>query len=129
MNGSSEKANKNFITKALAFLQNAHLPKSLWGEAIKTVYYLKNRSPSSALSGYTPYEKARNEKPNISHFRIFNSLAYTHVLKEKRTKLMSHTNLGVFVGYTDTARLVRIYNPISRTVKEYRDVVINKTKR
>src|SRR5450755_1321855 len=129
MNGSSEKANKDLMTKALALLQDAHLPKSLWGEAIKTVCYLKNRSPSSALGGYTPYEKARNEKPDVSHFRVFGSLAYTHVPKEKRTKLMSHTNLGVFVGYTDTTRLVRIYNPASRTVKEYRDVVIDETKR
>jgi hypothetical protein len=54
---------------------------------------------------------------------------YTHIPKEKRLKHESHTNLSIFVGYTDTERLVKIYDPHKRTVKSYKDVVINETLR
>jgi hypothetical protein len=57
------------------------------------------------------------------------SLAYYHVPKDKRTKLMTHTNLGTFVGYTDTKRVVKVYDPKKKVIKEYRDVIIDETRR
>jgi hypothetical protein len=54
---------------------------------------------------------------------------YTHIPKEKRLKHESHINLGIFVGYTDTDRLIKVYDPLKRTIKSYRDVVIDETLR
>ena len=68
-------------------------------------------------------------KPDVSHLRIIESLVYTHIPKEKRLKHESHTNLGIFVGYTDTDRLIKVYDPLKRTIKSYRNVVIDETLR
>jgi hypothetical protein len=43
--------------------------------------------------------------------------------------LVSHTNLGVLVGYTDTDRMITVYNPTKHTLKAFRDVVIDEDKR
>jgi hypothetical protein len=91
--------------------------------------YLRNRSPNASLGDKTPYEAFYNAKPDVSYLRIIRSLVYTHIPKKKRLKHESHTNLSIFVGYTNTNRLVKVYDPYKRTVKSYRDVVIDETLR
>jgi hypothetical protein len=108
-----------------AILHDSGLKKLLWGLCIKTTSYLRNRSPNASLDGKTPYETLYNVKSDVSHLRIIGSLVYTYNFKEKRLKHESHTNLNIFVGYTDTERLVKVYDSHKRIVKSYRDVVIN----
>jgi hypothetical protein len=91
--------------------------------------YLRNKSLNASLGGKISYEAFYNAKPDVSHLRIIRSLVYTHIPKEKRLKHESHTNLSIFVGYTDTDRLIRAYDPFKRTIKSYRDVVIDETLR
>src|SRR6266498_1753533 len=98
---------------------DAILPKFLWGECFKTARYFKNRSPITALDGQTPFEVVEGKKSDISHLRTIGSLIYVYISKEKRTKLMSYTNLGIFMGYTDTLRMVRIYNLVTRKVTQH----------
>ena len=49
------------------------LSKSLWGEILKTVAYLKNCSLSQ--KGVTLYERANEEKPDLKHLHIIASWA------------------------------------------------------
>jgi hypothetical protein len=49
--------------------------------------------------------------------------------KKKRLKYESHINLGIFVGYIDIDRFIKIYDSLKRTIKFYRDVVIDETLR
>ena len=91
--------------------------------------YLKNRSPTTALDGQTPFKAAEGKKPDVNHLQTIGSLVYVYIPKEKRTKLISYTNLGIFVGYTDTLCMIRIYNPVIRKITQYRDVIIDKTRR
>jgi len=42
---------------------------------------------------------------------------------------MLYTNLGIFVGYTDILRIVRIYNPVTRKITQHRDMIIDETRR
>ena len=91
--------------------------------------YLRNRFPNASLDGKIPYEALYNIKPDVGYLRIIGSLVYTHVFKKKRLKHESHINLNIFVGYTDTERLVKVYDLYKRTVKSYRDVVIDETLR
>jgi hypothetical protein len=91
--------------------------------------YLRNRSLNTSLDGKTPYEALYSVKPDVSHLRIIGSLVYTHISKEKRLKHESHTNLGIFVGYTNIDRLIKVYDPLKRTIKSYKDVVIDETLR
>lgn len=53
------------------------LPSKLWGEAILTVTYLKNRSPTKALASHgTLYEAWYHHKPDLSHLWPFSYVAY-----------------------------------------------------
>ena len=60
--------------------------KILGGEAINTAIYLQNRLPTKS-SDVTPYERWMDEKPNLSHLRIFGCKAYAYVNKTNRGKL------------------------------------------
>jgi hypothetical protein len=102
---------------------------TLWGLCMEAANYLRNKSPNASLDGKTPYEALYSVKPDVSHLRIIGSLVYTYISKEKRLKHESHTNLSIFVGYTDIDRFIKIYDPLKRTIKFYRDVVIDETLR
>ena len=87
--------------------------------------YLRNKSPNASLDGKTPYETLYSVKPDVNHLRIIKSLVYTHISKKKRLKHESHINLSIFVGYTDINRFIKVYDPLKRTIKSYKDVVID----
>jgi hypothetical protein len=125
INGSAKKIGNDIIRKGFAILHDSGLKKSLWGLCIKTASYLRNKSPNASLDSKIPYETLYNVKPDVSHLRIIGSLVYTYIPKKKRLKHESHINLSIFVGYTDTERLVKVYDPHKRTVKSYKDVVID----
>jgi hypothetical protein len=129
MNGGAEKVGDDIIKRGFAIFYNAGLSIILWNLCIKAANYLRNRSLNASLDGMTPYETLYNVKPDVNYLRIIRSLVYTHILKKKRLKHESHINLGIFVDYTDTNRLVKIYGPFKRTIKSYRNVVIDETLR
>jgi hypothetical protein len=96
---------------------------------MEAINYLRNRSLIASLDGKISYEALYSVKPDVSYLRIIRSLVYTHIFKKKRLKHESHTNLNIFVGYTDTNRLIKVYDPLKRTIKSYKDVVIDETLR
>lgn len=63
------------------------MPKEFWAEAVACAVYLSNLLPSRSVWGKTPQEAWSGRKPNISHLRVFGSIAYVHVPNEKRNKL------------------------------------------
>ena len=48
-----------------------------------TNVYLRNRSPTASLDGITPYEAWFGFNPRVKHLRVFGSVCYAFVLKEK----------------------------------------------
>jgi hypothetical protein len=96
---------------------------------METANYLRNKSLNASLDGKTPYETLYSMKSDVSHLRIIKSLVYTHIFKKKRLKHKSHTNLSIFVGYTDINRFIKVYDLLKRIIKFYRDVVIDETLR
>jgi hypothetical protein len=129
MNGGVKKVGGDIMRRGFAIFHNAGLPIILWGLCIEAANYLRNKSLNASLGGKTPYEAFYNAKPDVSHLRIIGILVYTHIPKEKRLKHESHINFGIFVGYTDTDRLVKVYDLLKRTIKSHRDVVIDETLR
>ena len=55
-NGVVERMNRTIIEKARSMLNEAHLPKQFWAEAVSTAAYLANRSPTRSLEAVTPEE-------------------------------------------------------------------------
>lgn len=110
-NGVAERLNRTLIEKARSMLQQANLCKRFWGEAVMTAIYLKNRSPTVALTGCTPEEAWTGSKVDLSHLRVFGCAAYSLIPEQKRQKLDAKAKSYIFVGYSDTSKGYRLADP------------------
>lgn len=100
------------------------ISREFWGEAVQTAAFLANRSPASAIGQkLTPYEMFEGRKPDVSKLRVFGSMAYCHIPKEKRRKLDEKSWKGVFVGYGTNG--YRVWKPEERKIVTVRDVIID----
>jgi len=97
-NGVAERCFRTLFERTRAILTSAKLPVRLWGEAIMTVTYLKNRSPTTALDQITPYEAWHGKKPDLSNLHTFGCTAYHHV-EGARRKLDDKSLKCQFLGY------------------------------
>ena len=77
----------------------------MWAEALPTAVYLRNRSPTSAVQGETPWT---NVKPNVDHLQVFGCLCFEHIAKDEREKFDSKAKRCVLLGYS-TLRPRHIY--------------------
>jgi hypothetical protein len=121
-NGKAERFNRTVMESARSTLHAAGLPAKYWGDAVLTAVYLRNRLPTRALNGVTPYEAWRGEKPDLSHIRVWGCLAYIHVHRIKRNKLARRARACVFVGYPPEAKGWKLYDPATARYIVARDV-------
>ena len=113
-NGVAERFNRVLAEGITAMLSEAGLPPTFWGEALSALVHVLNRSPTSTLPGQTPYEAFYGRKPDVSHLRIWGSLAYVHVQKDKRGQLGSHMEKCIFIGYPKGYKGWKFYNPSTK---------------
>jgi transposase InsO family protein len=78
-NGVSERLNRTLCEKLRALLFESGLPLKLWSRLVETATYLKNRSPTKALRGKTPYEALYKRKPDLSNLTIIGSKAWVAI--------------------------------------------------
>jgi len=97
-NGVFERKNKHIVKIACAMLNEKNLPSNFWVEAVATIVYIMNRTPTTTAQGMTLEEKFIGKKPNVSHLRVFGYITYVHVLDEKRSKLDSKAKKCIFIG-------------------------------
>lgn len=121
-NGKAERQNYTLMVPTRSMLKAKKLPKSLWGEVLKTSAYIKNRSPS--VDDMTPYERLNDTKPFLGHLRAIGSRVWVHIPKEKRAKLDDRSWQGTLVGYEGNNQY-RIYDPLSGKVHISRDVTVD----
>ena len=69
-NGVAEQQNRTLIEMTRTMLTESKLPKYLWAEALSTAAYLRNRSPTRAVEGMTPFEALYGQKPNVKNLRV-----------------------------------------------------------
>jgi len=50
-----------------------------WDEVVLTAAYVLNRSPTTNIRDTVPQEAWDGRKANVSHFRIFGSIKFSHV--------------------------------------------------
>ncbi|KAL0370586.1 UNVERIFIED_CONTAM: Retrovirus-related Pol polyprotein from transposon TNT 1-94 [Sesamum angustifolium] len=121
-NGVSERKNRTVMEMARSMLQEKHLPKAFWAEAVYTAVYLLNRCPTKAVQNMTPIEAWSGKKPSAKHLRVFGSICYVHIPTEKRHKLEEKTEKGIFLGYSTQSKGYRIYNLKTKKLIISRDV-------
>ena len=126
-NGVAERQNRTLIEGVRTMLADSKLPHRFWAEALSTIVYLRNRSPTKALEGVTPYEAWNGSKPDVRSLRIFGCSAYAHVPKSERRKLDSKTRKCVLLGYGTEQKGCHLYDPRRMKVIHNRDVVFDET--
>jgi transposase InsO family protein len=102
-NGVSERYNRTVMEMAQTMRLAAGLGPEFWSYAILAAVHIRNRMPTSAVPGMTPFEAFYGYKPSVDHFRVFGCIAYALVPKGLRRKLDSKArvciNLGPAPGY------------------------------
>ena len=90
-------------------LEEKHMPKFYWAEAVRTTVYVQNRT--SANGGMSPHELQFGKKPNLARLKIFGSIAHVHVPKEKRRKLHAKAEKCILFSYSTSRRGINAITP------------------
>jgi hypothetical protein len=127
-NGVMERKNRMIVGATRVMLHDEGLPMNLWEEACNTAVYVQNCCPHRILGMSTPEEAFTGKKHDVSHFKIFGSSVYVHVTKDSRKKLEPTTEVGIFVGYTETPHNYRVYLSKSKMSVMRRDIKFDEVK-
>ena len=102
-------------------------PLKLWAEAVHTAVYILNRTINTHVGLTTPYKLWFHRKPSVSHYRTFGTLAYIFIDKSLRTKFQPNSMKVIFVGYSETSKGWRFWNPHKDNITESSDVLFDET--
>ena len=106
-------------------IQSKGLSLKFWAEAINCANYIVHRTPTKYLQGITLEEAWSKIKPDVSHFHVFGSEAWAHILDEKQKALQSKSEKCIFVGYSEDVKGYRLLQPHSHDIIIIRDVKID----
>ena len=98
-NGVAERMNKTIKEMSRCMLSHSKLPKSFWGEAIRTSIDLINLSPSVPLKGDVPERVCTWKDVSYDNLRVFGCKEFVHIPKDERLKLDVKTKPCIFLGY------------------------------
>ena len=105
-------------------LHASGLPKTLWGEALLHIVWVKNGSATRALDGKTPYEMLYGKKPHLGDLPVWGAKCW--ILDRTGSKLDDRAKEGHWVGYNSELTAHRIYLPIRKAVIAERNVTFQK---
>lgn len=122
-NGAAEKMNRTILKRMRCMIRVAQLPKPFWGEAVLTVVYLINRSPSVPLDFNLSERKWIGKDVSYFYLKVSGCKAFAHIPKEQRSKLDDKTICCIFLGYGGAKFGYRLWDPEKRKIIRSRDVV------
>ena len=109
--------------KIRCMLSHSKLPKSFWGEAMRTSIDLINISPSIPLKGDVPERVWTGKYVSYDHLRVFGCRAFVHIPKDERSKLNVKVKPCIFLGYSHEEFGYMLWDPMSRKIVKSRDVM------
>jgi hypothetical protein len=118
-NGVTKRMNRNFIGMERSMLHFKGLSTKYWAEAIHTIVYLRNQSPTSTLYGITPYQAWYGTQPSVNHLQVFGSTCYSLVPKEKRNKLENRSMKCMLLGYSNENKGYRLLSNGKFIISQY----------
>ncbi|GBN28982.1 hypothetical protein AVEN_795-1 [Araneus ventricosus] len=75
-NGVAERMNRTLVEEARTMLYEADLEKYLWGQAIFSATYIRNRCPTTAVKNQTPAEKWYRTVTRCTNIEMLNAEQY-----------------------------------------------------
>jgi len=124
-NGVAERANRTVVEAARRLIHAKGLPIKFWAEAVACAVYTLNRVPSKA-SKSTPYQIWHKAKPDLTNLCIFGSTAFVHIPAAERRKIDPKSIKCIFIGYYQTQKAQRFWDPVARRVS--RDAIFDENR-
>ena len=126
LNGVVEWKNRHILKIAREMMNKKHPPKSYWAEAANKAIYLMNHCTTSRVHDITPHEKFYGKKPDLSHVKIFDWIAFVHIPDEKQQKLYPKSENCILIGYSlEHMKGYKCFDPSTRKVWVSRDVIFD----
>ena len=102
---------------------NAKMPMEFWAEAVVHAADIRNRFICPRSENKTSYELLSQTKPRVDHIRVFGSLEWAHIAKEKRRKLDPKGNEENVIGCFENG-LFKVWIRAKRSSAIYRHMRI-----
>ena len=77
------------------------------------------------MENITPYEAWYRSKPIVRHLKVFRCVAYAHIPDAARGKLDDKAETRILIGYSESSKAYKLYNPTTKKVGVTRDVRFN----
>jgi hypothetical protein len=74
--------------------------------------YIVNHTPTKDLKNITLEEAWKKIKPYVIHFHVFGSVAWSHILDEKRKALQPKSEKCIFVDILKISKVTYLFNLI-----------------
>lgn len=88
-NGLAERKNRQLLEVVRVSLFAMNVPRTYWGEAVKSAAYVINRTPSRVIEFKNPHQKLCSfwSFPSLSNLqpRVFGCTVYVHIPKSERS--------------------------------------------
>lgn len=112
-NGRSERQNRTLFEMARSMMAEAGANKRMWGEALSTAAYNRNRTPSRAIGYQVPLELVLKRKLELSEYEFMKPFGCrVQAMKEGQKNKIERKDVEcVMLGYEeDTKDGYRLYN-------------------
>jgi len=103
-------------------LQSKGLSLNFWAEAVNYANYMVNHTPTKVLKNIILEEAWSSIKLDVSHFCVFGSEIWAHILDEKHKALEPKGEKCFFVGYSEDVKGYILLQPKSKNFIIRRDV-------
>ncbi|GJS27346.1 putative ribonuclease H-like domain-containing protein [Tanacetum coccineum] len=117
-NGVAERRNRTLIEAARTILADAKLHVTFWVEAVNTSRYVQNRVLVNKSHNKTPYELFNGRILAIGFLKPFGCHVMILNTSDNLGKFDAKGGEGYFVGYFMTSKAFRVFNKITKKVKE-----------
>ena len=121
-NSVVERKYLHILNLARVLLFQSYLPLKFWGECVKTVVFLMNRTPSPILKAKSPFEILYAKLSNYVDFRTFGTLCYASTLISSRHKFSPRAVAASFLGYPQGYKGYKLLNLSTKQIFISRDV-------
>ena len=116
-NGIAERKNRDLLEKTRPIMLQMNVPKSFWSHGVLTTTHLINRLPSRVLDFKSPLEVLQEKQPDLTYLKVFGCTCYVHLPATLCDKLDPRAVKCIFLGYSQTKKGYKCYEPKSK--KQY----------
>jgi hypothetical protein len=61
----------------------------------------------------------------VSHLKVFGSVAYVHILDQRRVKLDDKSLKLIFIGYDEMSKAYKLFDPSNKKIHISRHIQVN----